>query len=276
MFHLYEKQLLYYITGCLLCKAFDLHKYSSLADCPLIKLTGTPDYLSMSTTQVTQLNHSQQTLLETIKCNGSMTVKLLAESLNMTTMGVRQHLASLQKDGLVREGTQRRQGRGRPVKPWQLTQAGHQRFPDSHAEVTIELITSVRDILGEATLDKIIDHRHQQLEVKYLRTLQQHSSVAGKLMALARLRSDEGYMASVEIISSTEFLLKENHCPICAAAEACQGFCRAELTLFCKLFEDIASVERESHILAGATRCSYRINSKEGHGKQSIGNGDIT
>jgi predicted ArsR family transcriptional regulator len=29
-----------------------------------------------------------------------------------------------------------------------------------------------------------------------------------------------------------EYFLIENHCPICAAATECQGFCRAELSNF--------------------------------------------
>ena len=54
------------------------------------------------------------------------------------------------------------------------------------------------------------------------------------------------------------YLLIENHCPICAAAAACQGFCRAELSLFEMLLAP-ARVERLEHILAGARRCAYRV-----------------
>ena len=55
------------------------------------------------------------------------------------------------------------------------------------------------------------------------------------------------------------FLLLENHCPICAAATACQGFCRAELDVFRAVLGPGVSVERTDHILAGARRCAYRI-----------------
>ena len=54
------------------------------------------------------------------------------------------------------------------------------------------------------------------------------------------------------------YLLLENHCPICAAAEACQGFCRSELLLFRALLAP-ATVERTEHILDGARRCAYRV-----------------
>jgi predicted ArsR family transcriptional regulator len=54
------------------------------------------------------------------------------------------------------------------------------------------------------------------------------------------------------------YLLIENHCPICAAASACQGFCRSELSIFRDLLAP-AKVERIDHILQGARRCAYLV-----------------
>ena len=54
------------------------------------------------------------------------------------------------------------------------------------------------------------------------------------------------------------YLLIENHCPICAAAAACRGFCRSELALFEAMLAP-ARVERLEHILVGARRCAYLV-----------------
>jgi predicted ArsR family transcriptional regulator len=54
-------------------------------------------------------------------------------------------------------------------------------------------------------------------------------------------------------------LFVENHCPICAAAAACQGLCRSELAVFRAVLGADVTVERIDHILAGARRCAYRI-----------------
>ena len=54
-------------------------------------------------------------------------------------------------------------------------------------------------------------------------------------------------------------LLVENHCPICAAAKACQQFCRSELRVFQEALGDDVTVERVDHILAGARRCAYLV-----------------
>jgi predicted ArsR family transcriptional regulator len=75
---------------------------------------------------------------------------------------------------------------------------------------------------------------------------------------LAKIRAREGYMAEWRR-DGDGFLLVENHCPICAAATACQGFCRSELEIFRDALGGDAEVERVEHLLAGARRCAYRI-----------------
>lgn len=66
-------------------------------------------------------------------------------------------------------------------------------------------------------------------------------------------------MAEARSAGRGEFLLVENHCPVCAAAQACQGLCRGELDLFRAVLGPEVEVERIDHILAGARRCSYRV-----------------
>ena len=53
-----------------------------------------------------------------------------------------------------------------------------------------------------------------------------------------------------------DYLLLENHCPVCSAARACQGLCASELELFQRVLGPGVTVVREDHILAGARRCA--------------------
>jgi predicted ArsR family transcriptional regulator len=66
-------------------------------------------------------------------------------------------------------------------------------------------------------------------------------------------------MADVLPQADGSVLLVENHCPICAAARDCQGFCRSELAIFQDTLGPDCQVERTDHLLAGARRCAYRI-----------------
>ncbi len=72
------------------------------------------------------------------------------------------------------------------------------------------------------------------------------------------MRTEEGYMAEVKRDQGA-FLFIENHCPICAAATACQGFCSTELDLFRAVLGEGVSIERVTHIVSGDRRCAYRV-----------------
>ncbi len=205
-----------------------------------------------------QNSSSQEKILYQIKRLGPQTVKALASSLGVTTMAVRQHLTQLETQGLIESLPEESQARGRPVKPWQLTSQGHQRFPDAHAQITSELINSVRDLLGESALARIIGERTRQSLASYSEVLDQKESLKEKLEALVALRTAEGYMAEL-VTEADSFLLLENHCPICVAASTCQGFCQSELEVFQTVLDDDALIEREDHLLNGARRCSYRV-----------------
>jgi predicted ArsR family transcriptional regulator len=76
------------------------------------------------------------------------------------------------------------------------------------------------------------------------------------------VRTEEGYMAEVRSDKKGSYLLIENHCPICAAANACQGFCSTELDLFRSVLGQGVEVEREEHIVSGDRRCAYRVRPK--------------
>ncbi len=176
----------------------------------------------------------------------------------MTAVGARQHLIRLQEEELV-DAVDQSEGVGRPKRIWSLTEAGHARFPDNHAGLTLELITAIRKAGGEAMLDSVIAAREKAALRAYRHALDDAGSLRDRVKRLAKIRSEEGYMASVAAGPDGALLLIENHCPICVAAKACQGFCRSELALFRESLGDGVSVVRDEHIVSGARRCVYKI-----------------
>jgi len=181
----------------------------------------------------------------------------VAAVLGITGEAVRQQVVRLAADGLLASETERR-GVGRPSRRWSLTAAGHARFPDTHAELTLRLIDAVRSELGEPALERLIGVREADTLRTYRDALAGAATLAERLARLAEIRSREGYMAEWRK-DGAAFLLLENHCPICAAATSCQGFCRSELEVFRAVLGPGVAVERTDHILAGARRCAYRI-----------------
>jgi predicted ArsR family transcriptional regulator len=210
-------------------------------------------------------DRSRDRILFHLKTRGPQTAADIGSRLDMTSAGARQHLLKLESAGLV-ESEDRREGRGRPRKYWRLAQRGHDRFPDRHSDLTVDLLRSLRDVFGERGLDALIEHRERASVAEYRRHVGERRSLHRQLVALAELRSREGYMASVAEVAGESFLFIENHCPICAAAAACQGLCRSELAIFRAVLGTDVTVERTDHILAGARRCAYRISKRRSSG----------
>lgn len=200
---------------------------------------------------------TNEQILNILKTSGEQTAKALAQKLGLTTMGVRQHLLLLEEDGQL-AWKDRKASRGRPTRFWRLTELSNEHFDDQHAELTVQLITSVKNVFGDEGLNELISHREQQMAAEYSAALNKVLGLEARLVTLASIRSREGYMAVVESDAEGYWLL-ENHCPICAAAKHCLDFCRSELQLFQQLFAKEARIHREEHIIDGARRCAYRV-----------------
>lgn len=197
-------------------------------------------------------------VLYALKSTGPQSADGLARRLKVTVVAARQQLGRLLDKGLV-AFEDKREGVGRPKRTWSLSEAGHARFPDSHAAMTVDLIQAIGSVFGAEGLDRVIAEREKAMHRLYAERLKPARSLAERAKLLAEQRAEEGYMAEVKRLPDGALLLIENHCPICVAAKACQGLCRSELKLFRDVLGPDAAVEREEHILAGARRCAYRI-----------------
>ena len=197
-------------------------------------------------------------LLFLLKTKGPQTAAALGTRLQITPEAARQQLLRLSEEGMVCAKSEIR-GVGRPAQVYHLAPAAQRRFPDTHAELAAQLIGEIRVVLGEDALEKLIRVRETGTRKRYEALLSGERSLAGKIARLADIRNKEGYMATWEKEEGGSYLLVENHCPICAAASACVGFCRSEQAIFEHLLGRNVRVERVEHLLAGARRCAYRI-----------------
>jgi predicted ArsR family transcriptional regulator len=204
-------------------------------------------------------NATSDLILYHLKTKGPQTAGPIAAKLGVTAMAVRQHFYRLKQQGLV-DYVDERRAVGRPGRVWRLTSTSASRFPDSHAELTLEVIGAVRAAFGERGLERLLHERTKRQKDSYARRMKKAGAgLLRRAQALAEIRREQGYMAECAQRRDGSILLMENHCPICAAASSCQGLCREELSLFRALLGDQARVERVDHILAGARRCAYII-----------------
>ncbi len=200
---------------------------------------------------------SRRAILGLIKTRGPATAVALAQRLKITAMAVRQHLYALQEQRLV-SFKETVTGVGRPRKIWGLTEAAERYFPDAHAELAVSLLDLVRQSFGSAGLDKLMAERATQQVKLYRQQLKGRSTLGERVRALARQRSDEGYMAEAKR-EKDGWLLIENHCPVCSAAKTCAGLCQTELDVFQAVLGGDVVIERSEHMLSDSRRCVYRI-----------------
>lgn len=196
-------------------------------------------------------------ILYRMKRECPVTAKILAEDFQLTTMGVRQHLQGLEEEGLV-DFEDIKAKVGRPTRHWHLTQKGHRRFADRHGDLIIQMLDSVEELFGQDGLSKVVDRREDQTFEQYQAQLSGVENIAEKLQILTTLREREGYMAELHQ-DGEDFVLIENHCPICHAAQRCPSLCQSELAVFQRLLGNEYQVNRHEHIIAGERRCAYRI-----------------
>ncbi|CAH0534573.1 hypothetical protein VST7929_02517 [Vibrio stylophorae] len=197
-------------------------------------------------------------ILHSLKRDGDQTAQQLGERYAMTAMGARQHLQKLVHQGLV-EGYDVKVAVGRPQRRWRLTAKSHEQFDNRHGDLSIQLLSAVQEHFGSDGLERVIHSREQQTLARYRQLLDLSQPLHDLLIAIAKIRSDEGYMAHVESHPQQGYLLIERHCPLLDAAQHCQQLCRSELSLLEQLLSPLYQVHRESLISQGQRVCCYHI-----------------
>lgn len=155
---------------------------------------------------------------------GSRTVDELAQALALTSNGVRSHLVTLERDGLVTQGRVRRTG-GKPAQLYELTVESERLFAQAYAPVLDELLTVLADRLGEAETEETLRAVGRRLAGSTTGETDLQSRLDSAVNILNRLGGDaesivedkhvviRGYGCPLTAISA-------RHCEICQLAEA--------------------------------------------------------
>lgn len=205
---------------------------------------------------------TRRAIVKLLKENESMDAHQLSTLLDVTAMAIRQHLYELQEERLVTY-TEEPRTMGRPAKMWTLTPEANRLFPDGYADLTVSLIESMKEAFGDEGLERLLEVRNRKQIQDYLNKAPASLPLNEQLIALAELRTDEGFMANVIEDPAGSFYLVEKHCPICEAARACTNICKKELEMFQHVLGDGVEVTRGEHIIKGDNRCVYQIKSKK-------------
>lgn len=189
-----------------------------------------------------------------LKRAGRLTAKEMAVKLGLSLNAVRHHLKELEAEALVEYERQHR-GVGAPAFAYRLSPAGEALFPRRYEAALTELLDYVVEREGRSSAVAVLEARYDALTHR----LQQEligATPAERMAAVARLLSDEGYMAEGTASSGTGTLIEHN-CAIQAVAERFPEICAAEARFLAAALG--AEVDRHEHILSGCSACEYRV-----------------
>lgn len=213
----------------------------------------------MGTIATYHVPETRRKILELLKLHGPMTAHQLAHELGMTAMGVRGHLAFLERDGLIRHETAQKK-LGRPSYVYTVTEQGDELFPRTYAQLAQSLLETIHALDGPKAIERLFDHRTKVLAAHY-RARMNSKPLRERVAELARIRTEEGYMADWQELDKNTFVLREHNCAICQIAHKCPTACSHELELFRRVLDE-AQVTRDKHIIKGDPMCTYVIRPK--------------
>jgi predicted ArsR family transcriptional regulator len=205
----------------------------------------------MSTTE--RAVPTREQILVLLRRHGHLSAPRLADQLGITSVGVRRHLALLERDGLV-ESTIEKPKRGRPAASYRLTDAGLETFPRHYDEVAREALAFLKD-RDAAVLAQFLAWRNERLAASYADRVD-GATLAERADALAEVLSEQGFMADVEPVQGALRLCQHN-CTVEHLATELPDLCESEAKLFERLLG--TQVQREATIVDGAVRCVTRI-----------------
>jgi DeoR family suf operon transcriptional repressor len=193
-------------------------------------------------------------ILVELKKAQRLTAKDLAAKLQISLNAVRHHLKELEAEALIEYERQHR-GVGAPAFAYRLTASGEALFPRRYEATLSELLDHLVAREGRASAVAALEARYATLT----RRLQEElagAPLAERMAAVARLLSDDGYMAEAKASSDGGTLIEHN-CAVQAVAERFPEICAAEARFLSAVLG--AEVERQEHILSGCSACEYRV-----------------
>jgi len=200
-------------------------------------------------------NPTRKNIILLLKKSGGMSIDELSKVIDITPMGIRQHLLALEKKGVITYVTKRR-GIGRPGFTYMLTEAANVFFPQSYDEFSLGLLRDIKKYDGPEKIDKIFSWRRERLMRKNKESLSGKENLEDVLSALRMSLESEGHLVDLSR-NNGHYRLTQYHCPIGRISSEFQEACKQELQLYRDLIGK--NVVREQALSEGAPSCLYLI-----------------
>jgi predicted ArsR family transcriptional regulator len=191
----------------------------------------------------------------TLLRGGQRTVEELAGELGLTDNAVRAHLATLERDGLVRQRGVRR-GFRKPHLTYALTREAEHLFPKAYDVLLNQLISVLKARLGREELEDALREVGRALAAAQAKGGKPEGSSERRIRQAVQALSSLGGAARVEKEGGTTFIRSEGGCPLSAAVSEHPEVCR----LAEALIEQIVGTQVRERCERGEhARCRFEV-----------------
>jgi DeoR family suf operon transcriptional repressor len=198
---------------------------------------------------------TRRAILLVVKTRGEARVEEVADAVGVTASAARQHLAALEREGLV-EHRAARESLGRPKHVYTLTEQASALFPQGYGELATELLAYVEEEDPELVERAFERRRARRVERARLRLA--GKTFAERVETVAAMLDEEGFLAHFERCPGGAFRIAEHNCAILDVARRVDHACTSELGFLEEALPD-AEIRRVAHMVAGAHVCAYEI-----------------
>src|SRR5437588_11648964 len=182
----------------------------------------------------------------------SRTVDELAQALDLTDNAVRAHLATLERDGIVRQHGARR-GSGKPAYVYDLTSEAEYLFPKAYGPVLHQLLDVLSEQMTPGEMEIVLRKVGRNIATKWnippgdLRT---------RLVGAVEVLNDLGGMTELETSDEHTYRIRGSSCPLAAAVPGHPEVCRLAETLITEL---VGVPVQEQCEKGDAPRCCFSV-----------------
>lgn len=204
---------------------------------------------------------TRERLLRLVVEAGPVSVVQLANDLDLTTAGVRRHVAALEDAGQIIVHAVPQMvpaGRGRPARRYVATDRGQSALQDTYADLAEEALQFLSESLGPDAVAAFARRRMAALETSLAKVTAGVPDVESRVDALAAALSREGFASSVRPVpGGAAIQLCQGHCPVQDVAARFPALCEAEAQMFSRLLG--VHVQRLSTLAAGGHVCTTHV-----------------
>jgi predicted ArsR family transcriptional regulator len=202
------------------------------------------------------LGERQQQLLSLLLDHkAGLTVDDLSERLRITRNAVRQHLAALERDDLVRRGDTKPSG-GRPEQLYLLSDRGAELFPRRYSWFSELLIETIAAEIGRDAVGAKLDQMGRDVGAKLRAAGAAATDAPSRVAAMAKIMQDLGYAARVAAPPAGD-TIEASNCVFHHLAAKFPEVCRFDLGLI-GAFAD-ATVDHQECMVRGGHMCRFKL-----------------